>query len=183
MHQRTFGHPSLVVQGPPRILLCSRTMQRSPVVALAVALAVTACGSKDSISLSANVSNVQLTVTEKTLGTELLGSFDLYLEVGPEADGAASVELEAFSLVAAGSGAALVPSLNAVPQGATFPLTIGKGESKTIPFQLDTSKLLPSGEKANLCAGQVRVVGAVKHSLNGGETKPLESTPQTLGGC
>lgn len=150
---------------------------------IVAALVTSGCGSKDSISLSASVSNVQLTVTEQTLGTELAGSFDLYLEVGPEADGAATVELESFSLVGATTQSTLVPALAAVPQGATFPLTIGKGESKTVTFQLDTTKLLPAGEKTNLCAGQVQIAGAVKHNLNGGETKPLDSGPQTLGGC
>lgn len=139
------------------------------------------CGSKDNISLSASVSNVQLSVTEQTLGTQLSGGFDLNLEVGAEADGAATVELGSFSL--AGDQGTLVGALQVVPVGVTFPVTVGKGQKKTVAFTLDDSALLPASDKAALCAGPVHVVGAVTHNLNGGETQPLTSKPGVPSGC
>lgn len=147
-------------------------------------LLLTACGSKDSVSVSASVGNVQLAVADKALGTELSGSFDLYVEVGPEADGPATISLEGpFAVVDVAGQATLVSPLAAVPQGATFPLKVGKGSSKTVSFQLDTTDLLAPADKAPLCAGQVQIRGAVKHDLNGGETKPLESAAVSVGGC
>src|SRR5512140_2090601 len=133
-------------------------MRNASAWGLVVVLAVAGCGSKDSISLSASVGNVTLSVEDKPLGTVLAGSFDLYMEVGPEADGSAKVEPQAFSLVKAADQATLVPALDAAPQGVQFRLTIGKGDSKTVTYQLDTTKTLISG-KADLCAGQVQVVG------------------------
>jgi hypothetical protein len=148
---------------------------------LLLGLPLLGCGSKDNISLSATVTNVQLSVTEQTLGTQLSGSFDLVLEVGAEADKGATVELGSFSLTR--DGATLVGSLAVAPQGATFPLTVGKGQTKTVPFTLDDSALLPASDKAALCAGDVQVVGAVTHDLNGGETKPLRGKPGLPSGC
>jgi hypothetical protein len=157
-------------------------MKRSMLLVPVLSLALGACGSKDSVSVSASVSNVQLTVADKALGTELSGSFDLYVEVGPEADGPATISLDGpFSLVR--DQTTVVDSLSAAPQGVTFPTQVGKGASKTISFQLDTAGLLPAADKASICAGPVRVVGAVKHDLNGGETKPLSSADVSVSGC
>jgi len=149
---------------------------------LLLAVGLGGCGSKDSISLSASVGNVALTVEDKALGTVLSGSFELYLEVGPEADGSAEVEPQSLSLVKASDQSTLVGALDAAPQGATFPMTIGKGDSKTVTYLLDTTKTLVIG-KADICAGQVQVVGTVKSSLNGGETIPFRSGPVTVTGC
>jgi len=157
-------------------------MKRSLLLVPLFSLGLFACGSKDSISVSASVSNVQLAVADKALGTELSGSFDLYVEVGPEADGSATISPDGpFSLVREQS--TVVDSLSTVPQGVTFPIVVGKGASKTIVFQLDTAKLLPAADKTGICAGPVRLVGAVKHNLNGGETKPLTSPDVSVTGC
>jgi hypothetical protein len=174
--------PSL---GDAQGLLCSEPMKRSMLLVPLFPLLLSACGSKDSVSVSANVSNVQLAVVDKALGTELSGSFDLYVEVGPEADGPATISLEGpFAVVDLAGQATLVSPLAAVPQGATFPLKVSKGSSKTVTFQLDTTDLLAPSDKAALCgAGQVQIRGAVKHDLNGGETKPLESPAASVGGC
>ena len=133
-------------------------MKRS--IMLVAGLGALGCGSKDNISVSATVSNVKLTVTEQTLGTQLGGSFSL-----------------------ARDGATLVGALKVVPQGVTFPVKVGTGDSKTIPFTLDDSALLPASDKANLCSGDVQLVGAVTHDLNGGETKPLQGSPGLPSGC
>ena len=104
-------------------------------------------------------------------------------QVGPEADGAATVSLESFSLLRASDQSSVVPVLDAVPQGVVFPVKVGKGQSKSVAFVLDDTKLLASGDKAVICAEPVQIVGAVKHNLNGGETKPLRSTAFNVSGC
>ncbi|MBK7579371.1 MAG: hypothetical protein IPI67_04110 [Myxococcales bacterium] len=158
-------------------------MIRALSLVLSSAVLLFGCGSKDNISLSATVSKVQLSVIEQALGTQLSGGFDLNLEVGAEADGDGTVELESFSIVRAADQGTLVGALQAVPQGVSFPLKVGKGQSKAVPFLLDDSALLPSADKANLCAGEVQLVGAVKHNLNGGETKPLRGKALLPSGC
>jgi hypothetical protein len=148
-----------------------------------VACALVACGSKESVSLGASVGNASLAVADQALGTQLIGNFDLFLEVGPEAEGAAMVEVPSFALVRASDQSSLVPVLIADPQGVTFPLKVGKGENKTVPFVIDDSKLLTTEDKTALCAEPVQIVGAVKHSLNGGETKPFRSNAISVTGC
>jgi hypothetical protein len=154
---------------------------------LAISLALfgltVSCGSKESISLGASIANPQVAVTEQTLGLDLTGSFDLSLEVGPEADGSATVTLDKFSLVRAADQSALVDTLDVTSQGETFPLVVGKGEKKSVPFVISSPKLLESTAKANLCSGEVQIVGSVKHTLNGGETKPVQSLPISISGC
>jgi len=155
-------------------------MNRAIVSAIAALFAV-GCGSKDNISLSAALSNVSLTVTEQALGTQLSGGFDLYLEVGGQADGTATVELGNFSIKR--DSATLVDGVQVLPQGVSFPLKLGKGDKKTVPFDLDDSALLPASDKANLCSGPVQLVGAVTHDLNGGETTPVQGPAAVPSGC
>jgi hypothetical protein len=138
------------------------------------------CGTEKSVSLNAAVGNASLAVAEQTLGTQLTGGFELYLELGPEASKSVSVELENFSIVHTGDNATVVSPLQAVPQNATFPVSVGVGERKTIPFVLDDTKLLPAADKAAICAEPVQIVGTVKSS---GETEPLSSPSLTVGGC
>jgi hypothetical protein len=149
---------------------------------LGMVLLLGACGSKDSISLSASVSNINLTLEQKALGTFLSGGFDLHLEVGPEADSGATVQLQSFSLVSATSHATLIPALDAAPAGGVTSIQVGKGESKTISFTLDATKPV-SATQADLCAGKVQIVGSVTDDLNGGETEPLQSQAVTITGC
>jgi hypothetical protein len=150
--------------------------------AAALSAALFGCGSKETVSLSASVGNASLNVVEQTLGTQLTGGFELSLEVGPEASGGSTVELESFSLVRASDKSTVVSPLQVIPN-ATFPLSVGKGERKTVSFVLDDQKLLPASDKAAICAGPVQIVGTVKSSLNGGETEPLASQSITPTGC
>jgi hypothetical protein len=124
-----------------------------------------ACGSKDSITLGANVQNVQVTVEDETLGTQLSGGFELRLELGSEATESTTVSLETFALVR--DGQTLVAPLQATPVNATFPVTLGKGDSRTIGFAIDSSTLLDASDKDAICAGPVSVSGAVTDTLSG----------------
>lgn len=138
------------------------------------------CGSKESIALSAIVRNVDLAVEQKTLGTALTGSFELQLELGAEASGSTQVSIEAFALVRGAD--TLVSPLAATPVGATFPVSLGKGQKKTIAFQVGDADLLEPSVKDALCAGALRLRGAVSDTL-ANEKTPLQSADVTLSGC
>ncbi len=148
---------------------------------LLAALTSIACGSKESVSLSARIGNVQVAVEQKTLGTALSGSFDLDLEVGPEASSGSTVTLEALALIRGSE--ALVSPLQAVPQNATFPISVGKGEIKTVSFQIDSATLLDAAVKDAICAGPVSVGGSVTDTLSNGGRTPLSSPSVAPGGC
>jgi hypothetical protein len=146
----------------------------------AAALALTSCGSKESISLSAFVQSVQLQAEQKTLGTQLTGSFELFLELGAEASGNTTVSLDTFAIVRGAE--TIVSPLQAVPEGASFPLALAKGQKRVVVFNLDDSSVVDAALKASLCAGPVRIRGAVSDTLGGGRT-PLESIDVSVGGC
>ena len=148
---------------------------------LVAAVATWGCGSKDAVTLGAKVRNVQISVEQKTLGTQLGGGFELFLEVGAEASGGSTVTLETFGLVRGGD--TLDSPLQATPQGVTFPLTVGKGQSKTVSFVIDSASLLDPATKDAICAGPVRVSGSIKDTLSGGERTPLSSSDVTPSGC
>ncbi|MEZ4219885.1 MAG: hypothetical protein R3B13_03080 [Polyangiaceae bacterium] len=145
-----------------------------------LAVFLVGCGSKESISLTANVQNVTLAVEQKTLGTQLTGGFELFLELGSEASGSTEVSLEAFAVVRGTD--TLVSPLQASPQGVTFPLSLGKGQKRVVPFTVDDSTLVDAALKDSLCAGAVRMRGAVSDTLAGGRT-PLQSIDVVVGGC
>ena len=154
-----------------------------PTRALTFALALLllpACGSKESISLTALVQNANLNVEQKTLGTQLSGGFELFFELGPEASGSTEVSLETFAVVRGAE--TLVSPLQATPDGVTFPLSLGKGQKRVVPFSVDDSTLLDAALQSSLCAGPVRLRGAVSDTLGGGRT-PLESRELSVGGC
>lgn len=151
-----------------------------PALLVLVATLACGCGSKESVSLSARIGNVQLSVEQKTLGTALSGSFDLQLELGPEASGDTSVSLESLALLR--EGQAVVSPLQATPQGTSFPVQVGKGQTKTVPFVVDDSTLLDAAVKDAICAGPLSVSGSVTDTLGGGRTT-LVSPAVTPGGC
>ncbi len=93
------------------------------------------------------------------------------------------MELENFSLVHASDQASVISPLQVIPQNATFPVSVGKGEHKTVSFVLDDQKLLPQSDKAAICAEPLRLVGAVHHTLGGGETLPVSSPSLVPSGC
>jgi hypothetical protein len=152
-------------------------------VALSVALILSGCGSKSIVSLSASIQNADLAVAQVALGTTLSGSFVLSLALGNRASGSTQVSLESFSLLSSADKSTLIAPLKVTPQGATFPLTVGVGQTKNVTFQLDTSDTLQSSEKAALCAGPVLIVGTVTDTLGGGKSIDLSSSPVTISGC
>ena len=102
-----------------------------------------ACGSKGAVSLVAVVSAPELEVEQLTLGARLKGGFDLFLEVGPEAQSGTEVSIENFAVARAGT--TLISPLLAAPVDAALPLAVGKGQRRVVHFALDESKLIEPG--------------------------------------
>ena len=158
-------------------------MIQSRAIVFALSAFLASCGSKGSVSLSAMLQNAEISLQQVALGTELAGSFELFLEVGPEADGGSTVSLESFALVRASDQSTLVSPLTASPQGATFPLDVPKGGKRVVPFDVDGDGLLDAAVTDAICAEPVQIVGAVRDTLSGGDVTPLRSIALTASGC
>jgi hypothetical protein len=135
------------------------------------------------VSLSVGIHDTSLQVEDGTLGTRLIGGFDLRLELGSEAPSASTVSIESFALVRASDQSTLVAPLPAAPAaGFQFPLDIPKGAERVVPFVLDDQTLLDSAVRDGICAEPVQVVGVIHDSGEGG-TLPVASTELTPTGC
>lgn len=146
--------------------------------ALAISFLMTsACGSKGAVSLVAGVSAPDLQVEQLTLGARLKGGFDLFLEVGPEAESGTEVSIENFAV--AREGMTLVAPLLAAPVDATLPLAVGKGQRRVVHFALDESKFIEPAERDQLCAGLARITGAIRDTLSGGNLTSVASPDVT----
>jgi hypothetical protein len=147
---------------------------RSSLLALALPLCLVSCGDKSAVSLTAQVDQASVTVqTAPLVGAMVTGSFELKLELGPEASGPTTVTLGNFALQTT-SGGSLVDSLPVDSGSTTFPLVVNKGSTETATFTFNVAK----GDHDAICAGQVIIVGSVMDSLKGG-TDPLQSAPIT----
>jgi hypothetical protein len=142
-----------------------------------VCLFTQACGSKGAVSLVATVGLPQLEVETLTLGAQLRGGFDLLLDVGPEAESGTDVSIETFAL--SRGGMTLVSPLQVTPVDATLPIAVGKGQHRQVHFAIDESKLIEAEERDQLCAGPVRVTGAIRDTLSGGSLTQLVSPEAT----
>ena len=158
-------------------------MIQTRLIVAALAVLVASCGSKGSVSLSAMVQNAEISVQQVALGTELAGSFELFLEVGPEAESGSTVSLESFALVRASDQSTLVSPLTATPQGASFPLDVPKGGKRVVQFDVGSDALLDAATKDAICAEQVQIVGAVRDTLSGGDVTPVRSIALSASGC
>lgn len=158
-------------------------MIRSRLILAALAACAVSCGSKGTVSLSANLQNPQVSVEQAALGAKLGGSFELFLEVGPEAESGSTVSLESFALVRASDQSTLLAPLPAMPDGTTFPLDVPKGGQRVVPFLVGDDDLLDASTKDAICAEPVQIVGAVRDTLSGGGVTSVRSTGITVSGC
>ncbi|MBX3183422.1 MAG: hypothetical protein KIT72_03355 [Polyangiaceae bacterium] len=151
-----------------------------PVVSLAASLLL-GCGSKDSVALSAHISQAELELDRVTLGAVLAGGFEVTLELGPEASEATEVSLEAFALAPANGGGDLAVSF--APEAAErFPLKLGVGELKRVEFSLPQD-ILSADAEAELCQGPIEIRGALRDTLSGGGLTSLRSRSMEVTGC
>ena len=145
-------------------------------------VAVAGCGDKSAVSLTAKLGEASVSVEELTLGPRLLGSFDLFLELGPEAPESTTVTVDAFGLLAAGDLSTIVQPLDATPS-TELPLELAKGDRTTIIFTLNDQKFITSEQKDAICAGEVVIKGAVSDTLSRDKVTPVSSQKVTPGGC
>jgi hypothetical protein len=144
-----------------------------------LALACSIPGPEDAM-LNARIDGPALAVEPVALGTSLTGSFELVLELGPEAPGPVTIGLESFALARAGDRSTLLSPLSAAAQGASFPLELGKGQSRSIRFRIEQAKLLEPAERDAICAEPVLVTGVIRTN---DEPKPVASAATTPAGC
>lgn len=140
---------------------------------LLVGLGVFGCGSKGAVSLSARVENATLSVQPLALGSQLVGEFDLLLELGPAAPVGTSVTLGSFSLKVEQS---TVVDVLSVSGSETFPVEVAVGGSKAVHFVLDDGALVDTALGAALCAGEVWYAGTVTDTLSDGKPTVASST-------
>lgn len=126
------------------------------------------CGSAGTVSLSVQMSDESLTVTDAPFGSELSGSFQLRLELGSEASGSTRVSLGNFEVQTA-TGEVLTDLRDATMEPA-LPIDLNKGESKQVLFTLKGITV----DREQACAGSLRIVGSVMDTLKGG-TDPVRS--------
>ena len=135
-------------------------------IAFAAAFAAVGCGDKGAVTLTAQILNPTLSTADVALGTSLNGSFELRLDLGPEAPRATTVTPGAFALHnASGELSALTVSFDSPP-----PYELPKGGSKSIIATLDATKLIESNLRDSLCAGQVWYAGTLTDTLSGTTT-------------
>jgi hypothetical protein len=143
-------------------------------------LALCGCGNEGgSASLTGKLERPNLGVTRSAVGAEATGGFELVLSLGEYAAGPTEVSLGAFAI--ARDGTELYAPL-AVDSAATFPVRVGVGETRRVPFTFDVS---PDPAEADvLCAGPLAFRGSVSDTL--GKNRPTtlvsgEITPTCSG--
>lgn len=119
------------------------------------------------LSLTAHISEPSIKVTDGAFSA-INGSFKLGLVLGSEANGSTQVSSGNFELQNE-AGASLAHLSDAVPD-PMFPISLNKGESKQVVFTIDDIGV----ERAEVCAGRVRIVGSVMDTLKNG-MEPVQS--------
>lgn len=127
-----------------------------------------ACGSASTISLSVQMTDEALEVTDSAFGAGLSGSFQLRFELGSEASGSTRVTPGNFELQT--EAGEVVANLRDAKMAPEFPIDLNKGESKQVLFTLTDISV----DRARACPGPVRIVGSVMDTLKGG-TVPVRS--------
>ncbi|MCA9629649.1 MAG: hypothetical protein KC766_18370 [Myxococcales bacterium] len=140
------------------------------------------CGSKDSVALSAWISNEDFTLQAGTLGNRLTGSFVLHLELGPEASGSTEVSLEDFALGPAGGVGDLVPGF-APETTESFPVTLAAGDKRQITLTLPDSDTLSEAEVTAVCEGDVEVRASLRDSLSDNAVTSVRGAAISISGC
>jgi hypothetical protein len=120
------------------------------------------CGDASTISLSVQMTDEALEVTDSAFGAALSGSFKLRLELGSEASGSTRVTPGNFELQT--EAGEFVADLRDAKMEPEFPIDLQKGESKQVLFTLTDIEV----DLAQVCPGPLRIVGSVMGTLKGG---------------
>lgn len=131
--------------------------------AVLAAVAALGCGDKGAVTLTAQLLDPTLSTQAGALGASLAGSFELRLDLGPEAPKSISVTPGAFALHnASGELTPLTVSFDSPP-----PYELAKGQSKSVVASLDSTKLIPAAVRDALCAGEVWYTATLSDTLSG----------------
>ena len=171
----------------------SRLSRFARICVLAPALALSSCASKDAVSVSGGIGNVEMTIAQGSLVTTVEGKFDVYLELGARASEGTDVTFSDFSLVRASDGTAVLAKERlSVVAPSTAPVHLAPGDNTTIQFRIGDLRsdgtTVPSeidqGDYDKVCgAGQVIIVGTMHDSAHGATSTPLSSPAFTPSGC
>jgi hypothetical protein len=137
---------------------------------LVLALGLVSCSGKDRVSLSAAITSADLQVVEGSLGTFLQGSIDIRLELGSNASGSTTADLESAKLLRASDDLELVPALPI--ETAPAPTELSPGQSRTWHLVLDATDPLATGLGGEICAEPVRVHASISDTTFGSTTSP-----------
>lgn len=144
-----------------RQLACTCSIHRA--LAVLGALAAFGCGDKGAVTLTAQILDPALSTQNVALGTSLTGSFELRLDLGPEAPKSITVTPGAFALHnATGELTPLTVSFDSPP-----PYELSKGGSKSVGASLDSTKLIATTVRDTLCAGEVWYTATLTDTLSG----------------
>ncbi len=121
----------------------------------ALPLFLAGCGDKSAVSLSANITQGSVKVESGVFGASASGTFEMVLALGPEASGSQTVTPQGFQLLTQAK-AVLVDQLP-IETTTALPITLGKGESKTVDFTFTGAMV----DHDAACAGSLNIVGSV----------------------
>lgn len=139
--------------------------------------------SPDRAKLVAELTNVQLTVAQSSLATSLGGTFDVHLNLGDLAQQQATVsDPPTFQLVTATNRSTIVV-LDALVQGATFPVSVNPGGHVLLSYTLNDQANLAAGDRDKICAGDVQVAGTLRDTSNGDRPLTFDSSAVKAAGC
>jgi hypothetical protein len=153
-----------------------RAMLERSVAILVTALAIgslAGCGSKEQVMTSVRVEAPMLTVTGNQLVTDVTGAFVIVLSLGDRAADPTTIDLGAFSLQRDGNVLLDPLLLDADPR---FPIDLDVGTSRRVSVTIANPDEDPS-LAAELCAGELSIVGTVTDSLVDDRPRTLSSGP------
>lgn len=155
-------------------------------VAGALGLALEGCVADNEalVFVAPSIEEPAIVVSAGALGTDLQGSFQLVLQLGPRASGPSQVSVQAFEITSADRTRSLVTPL-AVGTETAFPVTVAPDSNVRASFTIDPEdKLLNKDKAAELCdAGGLRIVGSILDSLDDGASSPFASDVVQPTGC
>jgi hypothetical protein len=125
------------------------------------------------VFVDATIVDASATVESSSLVTALSGSFTLQLHLGPRANDAAEVKLNAVSVTNPDRTVTLVDALGALPS-QPFPLTVGIDSDVSVTFSAPADEnQLEAAKAAEICgAGGLVFVVVLDDSLRGGSITP-----------
>ena len=135
----------------------------------ALPLLLAGCGDKSAVSLSANITQGSVKVESNAFGASASGSFEMLFALGPEASGSQTVTPQNFQLLA--QDKAVLADQLPIKTTTPIPITIGKGESKTVDFSFTGSMV----DHDAACAGLLSIVGSVNDATGSGSQRVASS--------